>query len=136
VAETALLAVSGLASAVGALYTGASAAAEARTAAQAAELDRQRRDRDIARQTEQQSAARTALLAVSGGLDVGGGTELVNEVLYEGALARQRSTTDFRIQQGQLRRRAANVQIGAGLQAVGALTGAGARIGSVNGMFG
>jgi hypothetical protein len=136
VAATTLLAISALASTAGAVYTGVSQASEARAAAQAAEVDRQRRDRDLARQTQQQTASRTALLAISGGLDVGAGSELINEVLYEGALARERSSSDLRLQQGQLSRRATSATVGAGLQAVGSLAQGGARIGRVNEWFG
>jgi hypothetical protein len=94
-------------------------------------LDNARRQRDLERERSTAAARRAAVLAMQGGLDVGGGSDLVREALTEGSIESVRAAQDASFSGGVLQRRAANIRTGTNFGVLSSLATGGARIGSL-----
>lgn len=104
---------------------------QTRAMLEASALDEARTRRNLERETQRLAARRATVLSVSGGLDVGGGSDLVREALAEGSLESVQRSEDVRFQEGVLTRRFRNIGRGAGFSAIGALGSGGARLASI-----
>ena len=120
-AEIALLAVGTLFSAAGAISQSNAAQREANTTKAALALQQERDARDAQRDRAAAAGKRVTSLAAQGGLDAGGGYELINEILLEGALGQERQANDTVFQQGVLSQRASNARTTGYLKAAGSI---------------
>ena len=89
-------------------------------------LERARMRRDLERDRNTAAARRAAVLSATGGLQ--DGSDLIQEVLFEGSMESVRRDTDLSFQEGILTRRMANIQRGTARSNLGALAAGGARI--------
>jgi hypothetical protein len=105
--------------------------ADAMRTADMVALDNARRQRDLERERSTAAARRAAVLAMQGGLDVGGGSDLVREALTEGSIESVRAAQDASFSGGVLQRRAANIRTGTNFGVLSSLATGGARIGSL-----
>jgi hypothetical protein len=96
---------------------------------EATQIDYARRLSDIRRETDRETARRTSLLSVTGGLV--DGADMVLEGLLEGARAESRLATDLGFEMGALSTRASNIRAGNRRSNIGALLEGGARLTSL-----
>jgi hypothetical protein len=96
-------------------------------------LDNARRQRDLERERSILASRRAALLSMQGGLDVGGGSELIREALTEGSIESVRAAQDATFSGGVLQRRVANIRTGTNYGVLASLASGGARIASLLG---
>lgn len=89
-------------------------------------LERARMRRDLERDRNTAAARRAAVLSATGGLQ--DGSDLIQEVLFEGSMESVRRDADLSFQEGILTRRMANIQRGTARSNLGALAAGGARI--------
>jgi hypothetical protein len=96
-------------------------------------LDNERRQRDLERERSSLASRRAALLSMQGGLDVGGGSELIREALTEGSIESVRAAQDATFSGGVLQRRVANIRTGTNYGVLASLASGGARVASLLG---
>jgi hypothetical protein len=128
---TAANVVGTLGSVAGLVSSGSREIANSTDTARMVALDDARRQRDLARDRSILAARRTASLAMQGGLDVAGGSDLVREALTEGSIESVRSAMDATFSGGVLQRRGSNIRRGTDFGVLASLASGGARIGSL-----